>query len=211
MERRVSLGLLEGYTIGTSETVGRGQDEESLGRKENRGVKRTEKTRIVEELRAKFVPCDVAVLTRFSGLKVSEINRLRNDLRRISVDYRVVKNTLVKQAMEGTDIALLGDHLQGPIAIAIARGEIGPIAKMLTGYIKDHPKLSIHAGLAQGRVLTGKDVEQAATLPGREEMLARLMYMLNAPLVRMLNALNGVPANVVRTLGAIQREKEKQG
>ena len=174
-------------------------------------MKRQQKERIVEQIREKLSLCDVAVLTRFSGLKVSEINQLRRELRKISVDYHVMKTTLVKRAMEGTDIALLRDHLQGPLALALARGDIVPIAKLLTGYRKDHPKLAIHAGLVRGRVLGAKEVEQAATLPGREELVAKLLFVLSAPLVGLMNVLKGVPAQLIRTLAAIQKEKEASG
>jgi large subunit ribosomal protein L10 len=183
---------------------------ESVGGKENHRVKRSEKERIVEALRARFVPSDVAVLTRFSGLKVSELNRLRNELKKISVDYHVVKNTLVKQAVEGTDIALLRDHFHGPIAIALTRGDIVFLAKALTGYMKDYPKLQIQAGLAQGKVLDAKEVEQAATLPSREELLAKVMYLMNAPLIGLMTVLKEVPAKVTRTIAAIRKQREDQ-
>jgi large subunit ribosomal protein L10 len=155
-------------------------------------VKRQEKERIVEQIREKLAPCDVAVLTRFSGLKVSEINRLRMELKKISVDYHVVKNSLVKRALEGTDIALLVDHFQGPLAIALSRGDIVPVAKLLTGYMREHPK----------------EVERAATLPSREELVAKLLFLMNAPLIQFMNVLKGVLGQLIRTLAAIRKQKE---
>ncbi len=172
-------------------------------------MKRKEKERIVGDLRASFSPCDVAVLTRFSGLKVWEINRVREEFKKISVDYRVVKNTLVKKAMEGTDVALLREYFQGPVAVALARGDIIPVAKLLTGFMKEFPKLAIHAGLAQGKLLTAKEVELAATLPSREELVAKLLFLLNAPLTSLMNVMQAVPAQLVRTLAAIQEQKAK--
>ncbi len=174
-------------------------------------MKRQQKERIVGQIREKLSPCDVAVLTRFSGLKVSEINQLRRELRKISVDYHVMKNTLVKRALEGTDIALLRDHFQGPLALALSRGDIVPVAKLLTGYMKDHPRLAIHAGFVRGRVLGAKEVEQAATLPGREELVAKLLFLMNAPLIQFMNVLKGVLGQFVRTLAAIQKQKEGEG
>jgi large subunit ribosomal protein L10 len=174
-------------------------------------VKRIEKERIVEKIREGLVSRDVAVLTRFSGLKVSEINELRRQLKRIFADYHVVKNTLVKRAMEGTVVALLRDHFRGPVAIALARGDIVPMAKLLAGYMKDHPKLTIHAGLAQGKILSAKEVEQAATLPGREQLLGKLMFLMNTPLIRFMTVLKGVPGQLIRTLAAVQKQKEAAG
>lgn len=174
-------------------------------------VRRKDKERIVEDLKEKFAKSDVAVLTRFSGLKVSEISQLRNDFKKISVDYRVVKNTLVRRAMEGTDIALLKDYLQGPIAIALAQKDVVPVAKVLTGFAKDHPHLKIHAGLVKGRVMDAKEIEQAATLPDRDELIAKLLFLMNAPLINLLSTLREIPGKFVRTLAAIQEQKEKAG
>lgn len=174
-------------------------------------MNRGEKQRVVEELRAKFAQSDVAVLTRFSGLKVSELGELRGGLRKISVDYHVVKNTLVRRAMEGTGIALLREHIQGPIAIALGKGDIVPLAKALTGYMKDHPKLKIEVGLARGRVLDAKALEQAATLPGREELVAKLMFLMKAPVAGLMGVMREIPGKLIRTLDAIRKEKEAQG
>ena len=170
---------------------------------------RHEKERIVEDLKEKFAMCEVAILTRYSGLKVQEINELRNHLKKISVDYRVVKNNLVQRAMEGTDVALLREHIHGPLAIALARGDIVPAAKLLTGYAKDHPNLEIHAGLAQGRFLDAQEIEQAAKLPSKEELVGQLMSIMNAPLIQLMNVMREVVAKLVRTLDAIQRQKAK--
>lgn len=172
-------------------------------------MKRQDKERIVEELKEKFARHDVAVLTRFTGLKVPELNQLRDDFKKLSVDYRVVKNTLFRRALEGTDIALLRDYIHGPIAIAFTQGDIVPVAKVLTRYAKDHPSLKIHVGLSVGKLLEARALEQAATLPDRDELVAKVLYLLNAPLIQLLNTLRAVPSKLVRTLAAIQEQKEK--
>lgn len=173
-------------------------------------MNRGEKQKAVEELRAKFAQSDVAVLTRFSGLKVSELGELRRGLKKISVDYHVVKNTLMRRAMEGTDVALLKDRIRGPLAIALGKGDVVALAKALTGFMKDHPKLQIEAGLAGGRVLDGKEVEQAATLPGKDELLAKLMFLLNAPVAGLMGVMREIPGKLIRTLDAIRAQKEGQ-
>jgi large subunit ribosomal protein L10 len=174
-------------------------------------VKRAEKENIVEELKEKFERSDVAVLTRFVGLKVPEINQLRDECKKIAVDYHVVKNTLVRRAMQGTAVARLEDRIEGPIAIALAQKDIVPVAKLLVDYVKTHPPLRIHAGLVQERVLDGKAVEQIATLPSREELLAKLLFLMNAPLIQLMNVMTGVQSKLVRVLAAIQQQKENQG
>jgi large subunit ribosomal protein L10 len=170
-------------------------------------VKGQQKEKIVEELRDKFARNQVAILTRFSGLKVHEINQLRNEFKKISVDYRVVKNTLVRRAMEGTDIALLRDHVHGPLALALTQGDIVPVAKLLTDFVKDHPKLKIHVGLTLGKVLDAKAVGEAARLPTKEELLMKMMSVMNAPVVQVLIVVREVIAKLVRTLDAIQKQK----
>jgi ribosomal protein L10 len=170
-------------------------------------VKREDKERIVAGLREKFTHCEVAILTRYSGLRVEEINGLRNELRKVSVDYHVVKNTLANRAMEGTDVAMLRDHLQGPLAIALTRGDIVHAAKLLTAFAKDHPRLEIYMGMAQGRVLDANVIEKAAKLPSKEELVAKLMSVMNAPLVQMISVMREVVAKFMRTLNAIQQQK----
>lgn len=174
-------------------------------------MKRQDKQRVVEQLRQRFGESDVAVFTRFSGLNVMEMNQLRNELRKASVDYRVVKNTLLRRAMEDGGMAQLRDLVEGPLAVATTRGDIVALAKILTGFMKDHPRLEIHAGLVRGRVLDAKSVEQAASLPSREELVGKLLYLLNSPLVRLMNALKDIPGILVRTLAAIQNQKEQAG
>jgi large subunit ribosomal protein L10 len=177
--------------------------------KESDWVDRRDKERLVEQLKVKFARNDVAVLTRFTGLKVPELNRLRDELKELSVDYHVVKNTLVRRALEGTDGTAMRDHIHGPIAIAFARGDIVPVAKLLTKYTKDYPSLKMHAGLALGRLLDAGEIEHAATLPDRDVLVAKVLFLMNAPLIHLMRVLRAVPEKLVRTLAAIQEEKEK--
>jgi large subunit ribosomal protein L10 len=174
-----------------------------------RGVRRQQKAMVVEQLREKFTQCDVAVLTRYTGLKVPEINELRDELKRIHTEYRVVKNTLVRRAIEGTEVAVIKDLIEGPLAIAFAKGDIVPVAKLLTSYAKEHPQLQIHAGWMRGRILNAKEVESAATLPGKEELVAKLLFLLNSPVVRLMSIMREIPGRLVRTLSEIQKQKEK--
>ena len=179
--------------------------------KETLSVNREDKQRAVEVLRDRFAKSNVAVLTRFSGLKVSELGELRRGLKKISVDYHVVKNTLVRRAMEGTDVALLREHIRGPIAIALGEGDIVSLAKALTGYMKEHPKFQIEAGVVGGRVLDARAVEEAATLPSREELVAKLMFLLNAPVAGLMAVMREIPGKLVRTLDAIRQQKQSAG
>ncbi len=171
-------------------------------------MNREEKQKAVQDLRDKFLRYDVAVLTRFSGLKVSELGELRRGLKKISVDYQVVKNSLLKRAMEGTDVALLRNHIRGPLAIALGKGDIVSLAKALTVYMKEHPKFQIEAGVVGGKLLEGQAVEEAATLPSREELVAKLLFLLNAPVAGLMGVMREIPGKLLRTLDAIRQQKE---
>ncbi len=171
-------------------------------------MNREDKQKAVEDLRDKFARYDVAVLTRFSGLKVSEMGELRRGLKKVSAEYQVVKNTLFRRAMEGTDVALLREHIRGPIAIAFGKGDIVSLAKALTGYMKEHPKFQIEAAVVGGRLLEAKAVEEAATLPSREELVAKLMFLLNAPVAGLMGVMREIPGKLIRTLDAVRRQKE---
>jgi large subunit ribosomal protein L10 len=173
-------------------------------------VNRAEKQRLVEDLRGKFVRNDVVILTRFTGLKVGELGELRRGLKKISAEYKVVKNTLLQRAMEGTDVALLRERIRGPLAVVVGKGDLVPVAKALVDYMKDHPKFEIEAGVTRGRVLDANEIRQAATLPGREELVAKLMFLMQAPVAGLIGVLREIPAKLVRTLDEIRKQKESQ-
>ena len=166
-------------------------------------MQRKEKEALVADLHEKFKGAKAAILTDFTGLNVEQITQLRQRLRKSAVEYRVVKNTLLRRASQDTDIALLAEHFTGPIAIALSYEDSVAPAKILTEFSQKEPALEVRPGVVEGKVWTPKDIKALASLPSRETLIticlvllkatpARFMQVLNSPIQRLLWALNGI-------------------
>lgn len=170
-------------------------------------MERHEKQEIVSALRAKLAQSPVAILCDFRGMKVSEVDRLRTELHKEQVRYQVVKNTLARQAMEGTPmLRALEAHLAGPTAIAYAHEDPTAPAKVLVRMAKEIPALVIKGGSLDGKALTPKDVESLASMPGKAELRAKFLGLLMAPASSVVRVLAGVPAQLVRVLEARRKQ-----
>jgi large subunit ribosomal protein L10 len=170
-------------------------------------LNREGKEHIVSHLSDKLREASLVVLTDYRGLSVEKITQLRNELRSVSSDYRVAKNTLLKRASQGTDLEQLNEYFTGPTAILVSQDDpIAPV-KVLVKYLKDYSELSIKAGFLQGTFLSAEDTQALSTLPGRNELLGKLLSLLVSSQVRLLNALSGVPQKLVRVLRAIEQSK----
>ena len=174
-------------------------------------MNRTEKKEIVDELREKLARSQVAILCGFRGMKVEEVNRLRTELFKEAVEYRVVKNTLARLAMEGTPmLPALKPHLEGPTAIAFTSEDPTAPAKVLSKLARDLPTLKIKAGYLDGRGLSPSEVESLATMPGKPELRAKLLGLFCAPASSFVRVLAAVPAQFVRLLEARRKDLEGQ-
>jgi large subunit ribosomal protein L10 len=170
-------------------------------------LKREEKQQIVTSLSSKLKEAVLVVVTDYRGLSVEKITQLRNELRRASSEYQVVKNTLLKRASMGTALEGIHGYLEGPTAIVISSGDpIAPV-KVLVRYLKEYEQLSIKAGYLEGRVLSAEDTRGLSTLPGRKELLARVVSLCASPPVRLLGVLQAIPQKLVRVLHAIEKSK----
>jgi large subunit ribosomal protein L10 len=167
------------------------------------------KEQIVSELRGKFQKAQVAILTDYCGLNVEEINRLRKELRSEEVEYRVVKNTILRLATKDTYFELLNDHFKGPSAIAISYHEQKAPAEVLTKFIKDCPKLEIKAGVLDGKIMTPKQVKLLAELPSRDVLLAQMLSSLVSNHTGLVGALNGILLKFINILEAIKEKKKE--
>lgn len=172
-------------------------------------MKRTEKEKIVEALHEKFSRAKTALLTDFRGLNMPAISELRSQLRDASVEYQVVKNTLMARASEGTDMSLLKDHFSGPCAVALSYEDPVAPAKVLTKFSEDNKALEIKVGIVEGRVIDLDGIISLSKLPSKEELLAKLLRTLNAPVTGFVTVLGGVLRNFMGTLEAIKRQKEQ--
>ena len=170
-------------------------------------MNREGKEQIVSHLSDKLKEASLVVVTDYRGLSVEKITQLRNELRSVSSDYRVAKNTLLKRASQGTDLEQLHQYFTGPTAIVLSLGDpIAPV-KVLVKYLKDNSELSIKGSFLQGTFLSAEDTQALSTLPGRNELLGQLLSLLVSSPVRLLNVLNGVPQKLVRVLRAIEQSK----
>jgi large subunit ribosomal protein L10 len=172
-------------------------------------LQRREKEVLVADLHEKFKEATAAILTDFTGLNVEQITQLRRTLKKSSVDYKVVKNTLLRRASQDTDIALLTEYFVGPIAIALAYEDPVVPAKILLEFSKAQPALEIKAGMVTGTVITLKDIKALASLPSREVLLARLFSLFKALPTRLVQTLNNPIQRLAFTLDGIKRVKEK--
>jgi len=165
---------------------------------------KSEKVVQIDDIKARFAKMTSAVFVDFQGMTVEEVTKLRDDLRAKGVDYKVVKNKLVRHALKGAPwLGSLEPSLKGMTGVAWSYEEPNAAAKVLKDFVKDNEKLKIKAGVLEGQVLDGKAVqEQLATMPGKNEARAMLLATLNAPAQRMVMLLNTPGGNLVRALQA---------
>lgn len=170
---------------------------------------RRKKEQIVEELREKLSSAKSTVLTDFKGLTVYEMTQLRDLLAEQHIDYKVVKNTLMKIACKGTDVEVLAPLLEGTCAVAIGYDDPTVPARLLKKFSKENKKMEIKGGALGKRLLTPQEVLALAELPTREQLLAKLLGVLVAVPTGLVTVLSGVPRSCVNVLAALQRKKEQ--
>jgi large subunit ribosomal protein L10 len=170
-------------------------------------VKKTSKSEAVEALKSAIAAQRGAVITSFRGVTVAEMTALRKKLREVNAEIRVVKNTLVRRAAEGTPFGELSDHFKGPTAIAFSHGDPVALAKAMKDYATASPKITLQAGFLDGKALTAKEVQALAEVPSREVLLSRLVGGLSSPITRLVQALSGGPRSLVYVLESVRKQK----
>jgi large subunit ribosomal protein L10 len=170
-------------------------------------VKIADKKQVVEDLKEKFATTKVIIVTDYKGLNVAQMTELRRKLSEASVEYKVVKNTLLKRASEGTDALLLADVFKGPSGIALSYDDPVAPAKVLTQFAKENDKLEIKAGVMDGKVMDLNAITALSKLPSREELLAQVLSAMNAVPAGFVRALADVPRRMVNVLSAIRDQK----
>lgn len=164
---------------------------------------REAKVAVVDGVKDRVGDTTTAVATEYRGLTVAEISSLRKELRRVGAEYKVLKNTLVRRAVAGTEVESITEFLTGPTAIAWVKGDISAVAKVLREFAKDTPTLVLKGGVLDGKALSVKDLVALADLPSRDVLLAQFAGALAAPMRQMAGLMKAVPQNFAYGLAAL--------
>jgi large subunit ribosomal protein L10 len=162
---------------------------------------------MIEEVSALVAQSSAIVVAEYRGLDVESVTKLRKQARGQGVQLRVFKNTLARRAVNGTAFSGLADKLVGPLVYGFGTDAVA-LAKVLSSFAKDNEKLVIKAGAMANFVMDEKAVKTLATMPSREELLAKLMATMQAPIGQFVRTLNEVPSRLVRTLAAVRDAKQ---
>jgi large subunit ribosomal protein L10 len=165
----------------------------------------------LEALTEQFKNASAAMLVGFKGLTVPKDQELRNQLREAGISYAVVKNTLARKAAVGTALEPALDQFKGVTAVALSDGDPVSLSKAITKFTKANPDVfTFKAGIVEGRVMALRDVEAIASLPSREELLSKVMFLVNAQAQRLATVTNAVVRNLVVVMDQVRAQKEAQ-
>jgi len=174
-------------------------------------VTKAKKAEQVEKLSADLKNVSNAVVATYSKLTVAQDYELRKTLRGVGAKYRVVKNTLAERAAKGTKVEEALKNLAGVTSIAYTTGDPVAMAKALTKYAKDTPEFTFKIGVVEGKVISIKEIEALATMPSKDELMSKLLFLINAPAQRLVTAMNAVGRNLAVVVDqGVQQKKFKE-
>ncbi len=169
------------------------------------------KKMMVDEITDRLNDTDTMIVTNYKGLSAQNLNELRRELRGVSGEYVVVKDSILKRALTKEPSKKIAELIEGEVGIAVdKKGDASYILKVLAKFAKDHKVLQIRGGIVNGDSVSSDDIKQLAALPSREVLLARLANVLNAPIQELAGALNAIICKLAYALNAV-KDKKGQG
>ena len=166
-----------------------------------------EKKAVVAEVSAQVATAQAIIVAEYRGLEVGEMTKLRAQARQSGVYLRVLKNTLVRRAVDGTPFSGLANEMVGPLVFGISTDPVSA-AKVLNDFAKTNDKFVIKAGAMPNQVMNASGVQALASMPSREELLSKLLGTMQAPIAKFVRTLNEVPTSFVRGLAAVRDQKQ---
>jgi len=170
-----------------------------------------QKKAVVEEVSGVAASAHSAIAAEYIGLDVESMTQLRAKARAASVYMRVVKNTLARRALQGTDFECMNDGLTGPLILAFSQEDPGAAARVISDFAKGNEKLVVKLVSIGGKLLAAGEIKRLADMPTKDQAIAMLMSVMNAPITKLARTLNEVPGKLVRTLAAVRDQKQQAG
>jgi large subunit ribosomal protein L10 len=174
-------------------------------------LSRSQKEQMLAEYEEGVVHAPHAFLVGYQGISVPKVTELRQRIRESGGSYVVVKNRLVLRAIEGKALEQLRDQFSGPIAIAYSDSEPVALAKVLADFQKEAPAIELRGGLLNGQRVAGDQIKEIANLPSREQLITKLLFLLQSPITRLARTLAAVPRDLVLVLEQVRQQREAQG
>jgi len=169
---------------------------------------KAQKQKDLESLTEQFQKAETAMVVGFKGMTVAKDQELRNQLREAGVSYEVVKNTLARKAAAGTPLEASADQFKGVTAVALSSGDPVNLSKAISKFSKANPDIfSFKVGIVEGKVVALRDVEAIASLPSKEELISKLLFLLNCQAQRLVTVLSAVPRNLAVVVKQIGEQK----
>lgn len=171
-------------------------------------MKKEQKAVLIDQLREELEKSQAIFVTDYMGLNVEKITQLRKSVKEAGGTYKVVKNTLLERASKDLPAHLLEDSFAGPTAVAMAFKDPVAVAKILVNFTKENEKLEIQTGVLGRQILKAADIQTLAKMPGREELLAKMLGSLNAPATNFVGVLAAMLRQLLYVLSAIEKQKK---